>query len=608
MAQPLRRQIKLIFGSFVAAMSLVVAGVGVLAYQEASSHLSQEALSAAAAVRALTERVFNAAADITTVLEALPAARSGDVAAVAAVAGDLALRPSFEGLLLTGADGRVVSSHGIDSTRLVAALPAGWLADAVRGNVLSISPPIALRGAEGWVLVVAAPVRDASGQVIALAAFVTQVDGLADLLGSIPLPGGSVITVTDRDSRILLRSVDWRRYIGRKIESPGTEREPSTVPATSIRRGIDGVERMYGNGVVPQGPLIVSVGIPMSHALRQALPTLARTAAIALATGALFFGLALVAMRRWLRALEQLQQASARVATGDLTPPAAGPMPSTEFARLQSGFAEMVEKLRTARVELDAQMAEERRMREEVQSLQRQIVRKERLAAIGTLVAGVAHELNNPLQAIVGFSDLLQMHPALPAELRNPLSLIQRESARANHIIRNLTTFGRQQDATPAPVRLRDIVASVVELRQQQLERQGIDLHVQEDDVPMVRAVRQELQQVLLNLVINAEQAMVSAGSTPRRLDIRVRPHGERVRLEVEDTGPGVADGHEADLFQPFFTTKAVGEGTGLGLSVSYGIVQAHGGAMGYRRAATHGAVFHVDLPACDAPLITSAT
>lgn len=607
MAQPLRRQIQLIFVSFAAALLLVVAGVGVLAYREAASHLTQEAVSAAASVRALAERSLSATLDITAVMEAMPAVQAGDITAAASVTRNLSLEPSFEGLIVARPDGSIAASRGRETDVAVSGLPSGWLRAAARGPGVSISPPVALGRDDDYVLVLANALRAADGRSIGTAAYIQRVSSVVRRLTDIPLPTGSVITVTDQDSRILLRSIDWRRYIGRKIEAPGAERAPADVPQTALRRGIDGITRVHGNAVVPQGPLIVSVGIPTSVALSQAIPTIVRTGAIALATGVVFFGVALIAMRRWQRALEHLQLASSRVAAGDLAAPSAADMPSTEFARLQEGFAEMVGRLRTARAEIDAQVSEERRMREEVQSLQRQIVRKERLAAIGTLVAGVAHELNNPLQAIVGFSDLLQLHPNLPPDIRNQLALIQHESARANHIIRNLTTFGRQQDATPAPVRIRDIVASVVELRQQQLERQGIDLRVDEHNAPPVLAVRQELQQVLLNLVINAEQAMVTAGTSARRLHIRVRRHGPMVRLEVEDTGPGVSEGHESDLFQPFFTTKPVGEGTGLGLSVSYGIVQAHGGLMGYRRATTGGAVFHVDLPACDERAASSA-
>jgi two-component system NtrC family sensor kinase len=272
-------------------------------------------------------------------------------------------------------------------------------------------------------------------------------------------------------------------------------------------------------------------------------------------------------------------------------------MPSLELERMQSSFFEMVSKLRETREALDAQNTEERRIREELELLQRQVIRQERLAAIGVLVSGVAHELNNPLQAILGFAELLQLRKDLPPHIVNDLALIQRESARASGIIRNLSRFGRQQTPEATQVTLRDVVSSVVELRQRKLEENHIRLDIEHGGKQPVMAVFTELQQVVLNLLINAEQA-VASGVLPPRITIRTLDAGERARLEVQDSGPGVPREHEPKLFQPFFTTKAVGEGTGLGLSISYGIIESHGGMIGYHAAPGGGALFYFELPA----------
>jgi len=146
-------------------------------------------------------------------------------------------------------------------------------------------------------------------------------------------------------------------------------------------------------------------------------------------------------------------------------------------------------------------------------------------------------------------------------------------------------------------VYLRDVVASVVELRQRRFQEQGIALDVDEQSSQPTVAVMTELQQVLLNFVINAEQALGSASSIDRRITIRTADTDQGVALEVEDSGPGVRREDESKLFQPFFTTKPIGEGTGLGLSVSYGIVRSYGGTIGYRPGAHGGAVFHFELP-----------
>jgi two-component system, NtrC family, sensor kinase len=246
---------------------------------------------------------------------------------------------------------------------------------------------------------------------------------------------------------------------------------------------------------------------------------------------------------------------------------------------------------------LDMQMAEERRMRQELESLQGQVIRQERLAAVGQLVSGVAHEINNPLQAILGFAELLQMQEDVPETVKVDLRLIQKESARACGIIRNLALFARQTPGEAAPVHLKDVISSVVELRQRRLESEDIRLQVDSQSSYHVNAVMTELQQVVLNFVVNAEQAIVQSGRLPGRVMIRSYDRDDRVVLEVEDTGPGVPEEHEAKLFQPFFTTKPVGQGTGLGLSVSYGIIDSLRGRIGYRRSLAGGSIFYFDLP-----------
>jgi C4-dicarboxylate-specific signal transduction histidine kinase len=282
--------------------------------------------------------------------------------------------------------------------------------------------------------------------------------------------------------------------------------------------------------------------------------------------------------RRWRLAMRVLEQQAQRVGAGDRLTGPPPPMPTLEMVSLQRSFTEMERNL---------------------VSLERQVVRQERLAAIGVLVSGIAHELNNPLQAIAGRAELVARDPSVAVTARNDLALIQKESARASAIIRNLSHFSRQQDEPPRPILLRDVVASVVELRQRELEDRGVQLVLDERSRAPVLGVFTEFQQVILNFVINAEQAMAEAeAQRPRALTIRTFDRDGRTGCEVEDTGPGVPAEDEPKLFQPFFTTKPVGEGTGLGLSVSYGIIHSYGGVVGYRRAATGGAILWFDVPA----------
>lgn len=281
--------------------------------------------------------------------------------------------------------------------------------------------------------------------------------------------------------------------------------------------------------------------------------------------------------RRWRHGLRALELQARRVGAGDRSPVPIARMPSSEMVSLQASFTDMEHNL---------------------VSLQRQVVRQERLAAIGVLVSGIAHELNNPLQAIAGRAQLLNRDPSVGPTAKADLGLIEKESARASVIIRNLARFSRQDTVSPSEIRLADVVASVVELRQHRLDELAVHLVVDELSRDSFCGVLAEFQQVVLNFVVNAEQAMASMKRGQRMLTIRTRDVDGRVYCEVEDTGPGVPVEHEAKLFQPFFTTKPVGEGTGLGLSVSYGIIESYGGRIGYRRSDSGGAILWFDVPA----------
>ena len=421
-----------------------------------------------------------------------------------------------------------------------------------------------------------------------------DIKALQTVIEDIPLPPGSVITVTDRSSTVLARSVDPEQYVG--LQATASPIPPSAVPAFTQLVGVDGIERVFANDVFAPGPWLISVGIPTAVAYERVAPIYQRNLAISLGVIAFTLFVQFLLLRSYSRAFDRAILFAQRVAAGDLSAPTPIKMPSREMEQIQHSVIEMVNKMRAAREAIAAQVDEERRIRHELESLQRQVIRQERLAAIGVLVSGIAHELNNPLQAILGFAELLQMRKDLPSGAAQELALIQKESTRASAIIRNLSRFSRQTTAEAANVRLHDVVASVVELRQRKLEQDNIELEVIESGRPVVRAVFAELQQVVLNFVINAEQAVLQRPE-PRVISIRTADRNGYACLEVQDSGPGVPSQDEPKLFQPFFTTKPAGEGTGLGLSVSYGIIQSHGGRIGYRRAPEGGAVFYFELP-----------
>ncbi|HEX4928484.1 MAG TPA: HAMP domain-containing sensor histidine kinase, partial [Burkholderiales bacterium] len=171
----------------------------------------------------------------------------------------------------------------------------------------------------------------------------------------------------------------------------------------------------------------------------------------------------------------------------------------------------------------------------------------------------------------------------------------------AREIIRNLSRFSSQQSGPTALLDLNDVIKEVVQLRQRDLDSARVTLDVQVSSHRKVYANFTELEQVTLNFVINAQQAIEGAQRVGRVL-IRLLDVGKKVRLEVNDNGPGVKHEDEAKLFQPFFTTKPVGKGTGLGLSVSYGIIDSYGGTIGYRGNDWNGAVFYFELAAAETP------
>jgi PAS domain S-box-containing protein len=231
--------------------------------------------------------------------------------------------------------------------------------------------------------------------------------------------------------------------------------------------------------------------------------------------------------------------------------------------------------------------------------LEAQIIQNDKMASIGQLVSGVAHELNNPLTSIAGLAELLLERPAHPELPREHLRVIHDQAERAGRIVRNLLTFARRGVPEQTAVDLNDVVARTSLLIVYELQLHGIELTSELSPEPvMVLGDRYELQQVLLNLVTNAVQAVAGLEpGRPRGIALSTTHSNGEAVLRVCDTGPGVPTHLAPYLFTPFFTTKGPGEGTGLGLSLSYGLVKAHGGALTYEPPPNGGAEFRVTLP-----------
>ena len=247
---------------------------------------------------------------------------------------------------------------------------------------------------------------------------------------------------------------------------------------------------------------------------------------------------------------------------------------------------------------------------QDLASTREQLVQKEKMAAVGQLVSGVAHELNNPLQGVLGYAEL--MLAAKPAELETEeLKAIRDNANRAAGIVRNLLTFAGRTSSARSWDQINRIVREAVAERQSQLAGSAIDVRVETAErLPLVYVDQNRLEDVIVNLIENAEAAIVArreghsvSGLVPARargeivVSTRLERDPERILIDVADNGSGLKEEDLRRVFDPFFTTREVGQGTGLGLSVCYGIVREHGGHISARNQPTGGAVFTVELP-----------
>ena len=233
-------------------------------------------------------------------------------------------------------------------------------------------------------------------------------------------------------------------------------------------------------------------------------------------------------------------------------------------------------------------------------ALEASVIQSEKMAAVGQLVSGVAHELNNPLTSISGLAEFLLQQSAGNTAQREHLQVVREQAERAAEIVRNLLTFARKGPAQSEDVDLNDVARRTIALTEYEMQLRGIELTAElEDGLPAVHGDRYQLQQVVLNLLTNAAQAVAdNAPDKPRLVAIRTAVEGDSVVIRVADSGPGIPPESVAKLFEPFYTTKDLGQGTGLGLSITYGIVRGHGGTIEIEHPPEDGAAFVVTLPA----------
>jgi len=257
---------------------------------------------------------------------------------------------------------------------------------------------------------------------------------------------------------------------------------------------------------------------------------------------------------------------------------------------------EMMAGLVALALERNQLLGEIRRERNRMQKIQEQLLHSERLSALGQLVSGVAHELNNPLAGVVGFAELALRNNTNPRCERD-LQRIVKESQRCQHIVQNLLNFARRTKAERRVIDLNELVENVLDLRIYQLKLDNVRVQTDLDgDLPKTLGDYHQIQQVLLNIINNAHQAMQEVPEG-RSLVLRTRAEGGVLRIQVADSGPGISPARLSRVFEPFFTTKAPGKGTGLGLSLSQGIMKQHGGQITVESVMGKGTTFTVHLP-----------
>jgi signal transduction histidine kinase len=249
------------------------------------------------------------------------------------------------------------------------------------------------------------------------------------------------------------------------------------------------------------------------------------------------------------------------------------------------------------------------RLEADQEALRARLAQSEKLASLGQFVAGIAHEINNPLQGVLGHLELLIDTPetaspgssgstALPRGLRKELRRIYHEADRAAKIVRNLLTFTGSQRKTRRRLRIDRVLSRALASRRASLARAGIDvIRHHGEDLPPVLGDPMLLQQAFLNVLINAEHAIVETG-VPGSITVTTESTDPRiVTTTIRDTGRGMSPSVLPRVFDPFFTTKEVGQGTGLGLAITYGIIQEHGGTIHASNAPQGGATFTIELP-----------
>jgi signal transduction histidine kinase len=441
------------------------------------------------------------------------------------------------------------------------------------------------------ILTMAVPqtVSDGGGSVVAAA--VIRLDGLLQLARRSSafetfIVDGRGVVLAHTDSGLVVRRapVSWiPESVLEWIQGPEHAGGSETAGVTR-EYSHEGVEMVGGFARVDFGGLLAGVQIPKAAAYltaRELLNNLIGVAFLLLAVAAV---VGLWWSRLITRSIEGLSAATRVVAKGDFD------------IRLAHGSGDEIGSL----AESFNQMASELKVRDRaLKQAQAALIQSEKMAAFGQLGAGIAHEVKNPLAGILGYAQLALRKVGKEDSTHQHLQIIEKETRRCKTIIENLLRFARQEPTEHALVDLNRVVEEGIAIVDHQLTIHRVTIEKRLSPVPVIMGDGNQLQQVLMNLLINAQQAMEPDGGTVR---VTTGVCDGVVEMRVSDTGPGITPEVRSKIFEPFFTTKPAGKGTGLGLSVSYGIVRDHRGEIRIEDEPGQGATFVVTFPVAGSP------
>ncbi len=456
-------------------------------------------------------------------------------------------------------------------------------------------------GTAGLALMGVRPILGADGEVMGavLSAHLLNNDfTLVDRIKEVA--GVDTVTMFFGDMRVStnVMTEDDERAVGTRVSSDVYERV--------LEQGLDYVGRAY---VVDKwyitryeplrdhaGKVVGSIYVGARESALQALSTgiSNQVAVIALVSIVLAGVIAIPFSRVIIRPIADLVAANERVAQGDMTV-RVEPHGQGELAVLGRTFNSMVQALQETQQKL---MRAFNNMAETLQETQQELLQKEKLASMGQLAAGVAHELNNPLGTILLYTNVVYKETSENHPHREDLQRVINETNRCKAIVRNLLDFARQNQVMARPTDVNDLLLRLASEQQQNPKFEKVQVVLELDPkIPNIQADPLQLQQVFINLFENGAEAMEVKGGGCLTVSTRLAPLGQGVRIFIADQGLGISEENRAKLFTPFFTTKPVGRGTGLGLAIVYGIVKMHRGQIQVQSEEGKGTTFVITLP-----------